>query len=71
VEKGLFRNKLLLRAGMASDLAADYFVGRRASVLYGLGAGFNLGKFLIDLALAFDAHGQVKNLGFSGFYALR
>ena len=71
VEKGLFRNKLLLRAGMVSDLAASYFVGRRSNALYGLGAGFNLGKFLIDLALAFDSHGQLKNLGFSGFYALR
>ncbi len=71
VEKGLFRNKLLLRAGMHSDLAAAYFVGRRSGALYGLGAGFNLGKFLIDLALAFDSHGQLKNLGFSGFYALR
>jgi hypothetical protein len=71
VEKGLFRNKLLLRAGLQSDLAADYFVGRRANALFGLGAGFNLGRFLIDLALAFDAHGRLKNLGFSGFYALR
>lgn len=71
LEKGLFRNKLLLRAGMYSDLAAAYFVGRRSNALYGLGAGFNLGKFLIDLALAFDSHGKLKNLGFSGFYALK
>lgn len=71
LEKGVFRNKLLLRAGLYSDLAAPYFVGRRSNALYGLGAGFNLGKFLIDVALAVDSHGMVKNLGFSGFYALR
>jgi len=71
VEKGLFRSKLLLRAGLWSDLEARYLVGRRANVLYGLGCGFNLGHFLVDLALALDSQGRVKNLGLSGFYALR
>jgi hypothetical protein len=71
VEKGLFRNKLLLRAGLWSDLAAKYFVGRKANALYGFGCGFNLGKFLVDLALGLDPQGRVKNLGISGFYALR
>lgn len=71
VEKGMFRNKLFLRAGLWSDLAAKYFVGREANALYGIGCGFNLGKFLIDLALALDSRGRVKNLGVSGFYALR
>jgi len=71
VEKGVFRNKLFLRAGLWSDLAAKYFVGREANALYGIGCGFNLGKFLIDLALALDSRGRVKNLGVSGFYALR
>lgn len=71
VEKGLFRNKLFLRAGLWSDLAAKYFVGRKANALYGFGCGFNLGKLLIDLALGLDAQGRVKNLGISGFYALR
>jgi len=71
VEKGLFRNKLFLRAGLWSDLAAKYFVGREANSLYGLGCGFNLGKVLIDLALALDSRGRVKNLGVSGFYALQ
>jgi hypothetical protein len=71
VEKGLFRNQLLLRAGLWSDLAAKYFVGRKANALYGFGCGFNLGKFLVDLALGLDPQGRVKNLGVSGFYALR
>jgi len=71
VEKGMFRNKLFLRAGLWSDLAAKYFVGREANALYGIGCGFNLGKFLVDLALALDSRGRVKNLGVSGFYALR
>ncbi len=71
VEKGVFRNKLFLRAGLWSDLAAKYFLGREANALYGVGCGINLGKFLIDLALALDSQGRVKNLGVSGFYALR
>jgi hypothetical protein len=71
VEKGLFQNKLLLRAGFLSDLAAKYFLGRKANVLYGLGCGFNLGKFLVDLALGLDPQGRVKNLGVSGFYMVR
>jgi hypothetical protein len=71
VEKGLFQNKLFLRAGLLSDLAAKYFVGRKANVLYGFGCGFNLGNFLVDLALGLDPQGRVKNLGVSGFYAIR
>lgn len=71
VEKGLFQNKLFLRAGFLSDLAAKYFLGPKANVLYGLGCGFNLGKFLVDLALGLDPQGRVKNLGISGFYAGR
>lgn len=71
VEKGLFQNKFFLRAGILTDLAAAYFVGRKANVLYGCGCGFNLGNFLIDLALGIDPQGRVKNLGVSGFYAIR
>jgi hypothetical protein len=71
VEKGLFQNKLFLRAGFMSDLAAKYFLGAKANVLYGLGLGFNLGHFLVDLALGLDPQGRVKNLGISRFYMLR
>lgn len=71
VEKGLFQNKLLLRAGFMSDLAAKYFLGPKANILYGLGCGFNLGNFLVDLALGLDPQGRVKNLGISGFYTVR
>ena len=71
VEKGLFKNKLLLRAGLLSDLAAKYFVGRKSNAVYGLGFGFNLGNFLVDLALGFDPQGRAKNLGISGFYMIR
>ena len=71
IEKGLFRNKLLLRAGLWSDLAAKYFVGRRSNALYGLGFGFNLGNVLVDMAMGLDALGRVKNLGISGFYLLK
>jgi hypothetical protein len=71
VEKGLFQNKLFLRAGFLSDLNAKYFLGRKANVLYGMGFGFNLGNFLVDLALGLDPLGRVKNLGISGFYLIK
>ncbi len=71
LEKGFFQNKLFLRAGVWSDLAADYFVGHKANSLVGLGIGFNIGSFLVDLALGLDPAGRVKNMGISGFYLLR
>jgi hypothetical protein len=71
VEKGLFQNKLFLRAGFVSDLAAKYFLGRKSDSLYGFGFGFNLGNFLIDLALGLDPLGHVKNLAISGFYLIQ
>jgi hypothetical protein len=71
VEKGFFQNKLFLRAGFLSDLAAKYFMGRKSNVLYGLGFGFNLGNFLVDLALGLDPLGRMKNLGISGFYLIK
>jgi hypothetical protein len=71
VEKGLFQNKLFLRAGFLGDLSSKYFLGRKANAMYGLGFGFNLGNFLIDLALGLDHSGHMKNLGISGFYLIR
>ena len=71
IEKGLFLNKLFLRAGLLSDLGAKHFLGSKANVLYGLGFGFNLGNFLVDLGLGLDHAGHVKNLGISGFYLIR
>ena len=71
VEKGLFKNKFFLRAGFLSDLSAKYILGRQANCLYGLGIGFNLGNFLVDVALGLDNMGYVKNLGISGFYLIK
>jgi len=71
VEKGLFQNKLFLRAGFLGDLSSKYFLGRKANVVYGLGFGFNLGNFLVDFALGLNHSGHMKNLGISGFYLIR
>jgi hypothetical protein len=71
VEKGLFQNKLFLRIGFLSDLSAKYFLGPKANALYGMGFGFNLGNFMVDLALGIDPLGRVKNLGISGFYMIK
>jgi hypothetical protein len=71
VEKGFFRNKLFLRAGLWSDLAAKYFLGRHSQALFGAGFGFNLGRFLVDLAMGIDGMGRIKNLAVSGFYMIQ
>jgi hypothetical protein len=71
LEKGLFKNKLFLRAGFLNDLSEKYFLGRNAKVLYGLGMGFNLASFLVDFAIGLDGTGHVKNLGVSGFYMIK
>jgi hypothetical protein len=71
LEKGLFKNRLFLRAGLRNDLSEKYFFGRRAKVVYGLGLGFNLGSFVFDFGMGLDGSGKVKNLGFSGFYTIK
>jgi hypothetical protein len=71
LEKGLFKNKFFLRAGLLNDLSQKYFLGRNARVIYGLGLGFNLASFLVDFAIGLDGLGHVKNLGISGFYVIK
>jgi hypothetical protein len=71
LEKGLFKNKIFLRAGLLNDLSEKYFLGPNAKVLYGLGLGFNLASFLVDVAIGLDGTGHVKNLGVSGFYMIK
>ncbi|MCX6558574.1 MAG: hypothetical protein NTW95_14280 [Candidatus Aminicenantes bacterium] len=71
VEKGFSQNKFFLRVGMLNDLAATYFLGRNAKVIYGVGLGFNLASFLVDVAMGLDGSGKVKNLAVSGFYLIR
>jgi len=71
VEKGFFQNKFFLRAGLLDDLAAKYFLGGNAKVIYGLGLGFNLASFLVDFAMGLDGSGKLKNIAVSGFYLIR
>jgi hypothetical protein len=56
-----------VRAGFLNDLTEKYFFGSKAGVLYGLGLGFNMKKFVVDVALGVDNSGNVKNLAISGF----
>jgi hypothetical protein len=71
VEKGFFQNKFFIRAGLLNDLAATYFLGRKSKVVYGIGLGFNLAHFLVDVGMGVDGAGKVKNLAVSGFYVIR
>jgi hypothetical protein len=71
LEKGFFKNRLFLRAGLRNDLSEKYFFGRQARVVYGIGLGFNLGSFVVDFGMGLDGAGRVKNLGFSGFYTIK
>jgi hypothetical protein len=71
VEKGFFKNKLLLRTGFLTDLTEKYFLGTKSNVLYGLGFGFNIGYFIVDFGLGVDSHGSVNNLALSGFFIIK
>ena len=71
MEKGFFQNKFFLRAGFWNDISQKYFFGRKARILYGIGLGFNLASFLVDLAIGLDGLGNVKNLAISGFYMIQ
>jgi len=70
IEKGFFKNKLMLRAGFLNDLTEKYIIGNRSNILYGLGFGFNMKKIIVDLAVGIDSNGNVNNLAVSGFFLL-
>lgn len=71
VEATLFQSRLALRAGILSDLSEKHFIGSQANILYGLGMGFNLSNFLVDVGIGLDHSGRVRNLGVSGFYLIQ
>jgi hypothetical protein len=67
VEKGFFANKLIIRAGLSSDVSEEYIFGSRSNSLYGLGVGFNMGRILIDFGMGLDNKGGISSLAVSGF----
>jgi hypothetical protein len=71
IEKGFFKNKFFLRAGMLNDIREDKFFGKDSSALYGMGVGFNMGKIIVDLALGLNNDGKIKNLAVSGFIVVK
>ncbi len=71
VEKLFSNGKFMVRAGLMSDLTEHYLFGKRANILYGLGFGFNTGKFLVDGAVGLGNDGKVRSLAVSGFYIIR
>jgi len=68
VEKGFFKNKLFVRAGFVNDITEKNFFGSQSNMLYGVGMGFNVATFFIDLALGLNHDGRIKNLAISGFF---
>lgn len=71
IEKGFFNNKLFVRGGMFNDLNQKHFLGNESNALYGLGLGFNLKNFIVDLAIGLNSGGSVKNLAVSGFILVK
>ena len=71
IEKGFFKNKFFIRAGMLSDLTEKHFFGKKSNTLYGMGLGFNMKKISVDVAVGIDNDGTVKNLAISGFFLLK
>jgi hypothetical protein len=71
VEKGFFKNKFFVRAGMLNDLTEKHFFGKKSNALYGLGVGFNMRKIIVDFAIGIDNGGSIKNLAVSGFILVK
>ncbi|UCH92469.1 MAG: hypothetical protein JSV88_19525 [Candidatus Aminicenantes bacterium] len=71
IEKGFFNNKFFVRLGMLNDLTEKDLFGKKSNALYGLGIGFNMGRFAVDAAIGIDVHGTVKNLAVSGFILMK
>lgn len=71
IEKGFFNNSFFVRAGFLNDLTEKHFFGSKANALYGLGIGFNMKNYVIDVAIGVDSGGSVKNLAVSGFIIFR
>jgi hypothetical protein len=71
IEKGFFKNKFFVRAGMLNDIAEKHFFGKKSNALYGLGVGFNMGKVIVDFAVGIDNNGTIKNLAVSGFILVK
>ncbi len=71
IEKSFFSNKLFVRAGFMSDLATEYFIGKKSHSLYGLGFGFNMNKTIIDCGMGIDPDGKVINIAISGFFIVQ
>ena len=71
VEKGFFANKLIVRAGMSTDVSEDYLLGSRSNSMYGLGVGFNMGKIIVDFGMGLDNQGGISSLSVSGFVSFQ
>ena len=71
IEKGFFKNKFFIRAGIQSDLASEYFIGKKSLSLYGLGFGLNMNKVIIDCGMGLDPNGKIINIAVSGFFIVQ
>jgi len=71
IEKGFFKNKFFIRAGLLTDLASEYFIGSKSHTLYGLGLGFNMNKIIVDCGMGLDTEGKIKNIAVSGFIIIQ
>ena len=71
IEKGFFKNKLIIRGGMLNDLAEKQFLGKKSNVLYGLGLGFNMNWVIMDMGIGLNSRGDIKSLAISGFFLIK
>lgn len=62
VETAFYQQRIFLRAGIWNDLQEKYFLGKRSNVQYGIGIGFRMSRFILDLGLALDASGSIAGL---------
>ncbi len=71
IEKGFFKNMLILRVGMYSDISEKFFFGKNSVNVYSLGLGFNAGKILIDSGVSFNSDGSIRAVAIGGYYIVK
>ncbi len=71
IEKGFFKNMLMLRVGMMSNIAEKFSFGKYSENVYTLGLGFNAGKVLIDSGVSFNSDGSIRAIAIGAYYIVK
>ncbi len=71
IEKGFFQNSMFVRLGLLNDLTDKHFLGSKSNALIGVGLGFNMKRFMVDVGMALNGSGSIKSLAVSGLIVFK